>query len=61
MNIHLNLTVDETNTILNALAELPFKSVHGLIGKIQNDANEQLKLIHKIESSALEQTNPPKE
>ena len=40
--IKLVLTVEETNQILDALGNQPFKSVYGLIGKIQNQAASQL-------------------
>lgn len=39
--IKLVLSVDETNQILDALGNLPFKSVFGLIGKIQQQAAGQ--------------------
>lgn len=41
-SIDLNLTVAETNLILEALGHLPFKHVYQLIGKIQHEASEQL-------------------
>ncbi len=40
--IKLVITVEEANQILDALGNLPFKSVFGLIGKIQNQAAAQL-------------------
>ena len=40
--IDLKLTIDETNLILEALGELPFKRVFNLIAKIQNQAGAQL-------------------
>lgn len=40
--IKLVITVEEANQILEALGNLPFKSVFGLIGKIQNQAAAQL-------------------
>jgi len=40
--LNLILTVEETNKILDALGDLPFKSVFGLIQKIQNQAANQL-------------------
>lgn len=41
--IQLTLTVDEANLILEALGQMPFKQVFGLVGKIQGQAAEQLK------------------
>ena len=40
--IKLELTVEETNCILNALAYQPYKDVAELIVKIQNVGNEQI-------------------
>ena len=40
--ITLQLTIDEANLILEALGELPFAKVYGLIGKIQEQAGQQL-------------------
>ena len=42
MNIELNLTVDEINIILNALANRPYGEVAELIGKIHNEGEKQL-------------------
>lgn len=40
--VHLKLTVEEVNLILEALGNLPFVKVYGLIGKIQTQAAQQL-------------------
>lgn len=40
--IQLTLTLTEANLILDALGEKPFRDVFELIGKIQQQANEQL-------------------
>lgn len=40
--ITLNLTVDEVNTILRGLGDLPFTEVHQVINKIQQQASTQL-------------------
>ncbi len=40
--VNLNLTVEETNLILEALGNLPFVRVYGLINKIQAQAQHQL-------------------
>lgn len=39
----LELTEQEVNTLLNALAQRPFAEVFQLVGKIQEQAQEQLK------------------
>lgn len=41
MNIELNLTVDEINIILNALANRPYGEVAELIGKIRTEGEKQ--------------------
>ena len=41
-NIELKLTIEETNIILDALGNEPFRKVFNLIGKIQQQASEQL-------------------
>ena len=42
MNIKLELTVDQVNTILQALGNEPFVRVHDLINTIQQQAQQQL-------------------
>jgi hypothetical protein len=41
--IQLNLTVEETNVVLEALGQLPYVRVHLLIGKVQQQATSQLR------------------
>lgn len=41
--IKLQMTVEETNLILEGLGQLPFARVYALIGKIQEQAAEQLR------------------
>jgi hypothetical protein len=41
-NIQLDLTIEETNIILEALGALPFARVYLLIGRIQERARQQL-------------------
>ena len=41
-NIQLELTVEETNLILEALGALPFAQVYTLIGRIQERARQQI-------------------
>jgi|GEM_PF-1287446 len=40
--LSLELTIDEANLILEALGNMPFNKVYGLIGKIQQQASAQL-------------------
>ncbi|MGB3180928.1 MAG: hypothetical protein WBB45_06040 [Cyclobacteriaceae bacterium] len=42
-NLTLRVSLDEANLIMKALGELPFKDVYELIGKINDQANGQLK------------------
>ena len=41
-DLKLNLNVNEVNSILRALSNLPYSQVHQLIDKIQSQAREQL-------------------
>jgi hypothetical protein len=41
-NIQLDLTVEDTNLILEALGALPFAQVYTLIGRIQECARKQI-------------------
>lgn len=41
-HIKLDLDIDETNLILEALGQLPFARVYTLIGRIQEQARGQL-------------------
>ena len=40
--LHLELSVDDINLILEALGERPFKSVYGLVSRLQGQARAQL-------------------
>lgn len=40
--INLRLTIEETNMVLEALGNLPFSRVYNLIGKIQEQAEQQI-------------------
>ena len=40
--LKLTLTVDDTNTILQALGQMPFNQVYAIIEKINRQANAQL-------------------
>lgn len=41
-NIKLEITLEEANLLLEALGEMPFKRVFGLVSKIQNQAAPQV-------------------
>ncbi len=41
-NIALNLTLEETNTVLETLGQMPYARVYLLIQKIQQQATERL-------------------
>jgi hypothetical protein len=41
-DISLTLTIEETNLVLEALGNLPFARVFAVIGKIQEQARQQL-------------------
>jgi hypothetical protein len=41
--MQLDLTVEEVNLVLAALARMPFESVNQLVPKIQQQGQEQLK------------------
>jgi hypothetical protein len=41
-DISLTLTIEETNLVLEALGNLPFARVFAAIGKIQEQARQQL-------------------
>lgn len=42
MELNIQLTIEETNLILGALAEFPFKMVNELVQKISSQANNQI-------------------
>ena len=42
-NLTLRVSLDEANLIMKALGEMPFKDVYELIGKLNSQANNQLK------------------
>jgi len=43
MNISLSLSIDQTNIILGALSEQPFKTVSSTVSEIQQQATAQVK------------------
>jgi len=48
--IAFELTIDEANLILEALGQLPFAKVYALIGKVQEQARQQLDGQESIEA-----------
>jgi hypothetical protein len=47
MEINFKLTVQETNLVLSALADRPFKEVNVLLGKLHAAATKQVAEIEK--------------
>lgn len=56
-DIHLKLTVDEVNVIFEALGQQPFAKVYELIGKINEQADEQLKGLNLNQNNNNDSTN----
>ncbi len=52
--VNLQLSVEETNLILESLGNLPFVRVYGLINKIQAQAQHQLESNGKATEAELE-------
>ena len=44
-DIQLTLTLEEVNTLLNALGDQPYNQIHLLIAKIQSQGSTQLQAI----------------
>jgi hypothetical protein len=55
--LKLELDIDDTNLILEALGQLPFARVFRLIGAIQDQARQQLQP-HQPPGEALEMRSP---
>lgn len=53
MNIKLELTVDEINVILNALAGRPYAEVAEVIDKIRSEGDRQLSESKKKEDDVI--------
>jgi hypothetical protein len=45
--VHFQLTLDEANLIFKALGQMPFSEVYELIGKLNEQANQQLQSPNK--------------
>ena len=59
MEIKLNLTIDEVNAVISTMAMLPFNQVHGLVGKIREQAIPQVQAAEaaaKVEADAANET-----
>ena len=56
-DITLQFTPDEVNVIMEGLGNLPFVKVYQLIGKIQEQAGEQLQ--EKSNGKAIKATQEP--
>jgi hypothetical protein len=54
MGIKLDLTIADTNTILNALGKQPFEQVAQVVGKIQQQGGPQAKEVEEEEKAAAE-------
>ena len=56
-DINLHVSIDEANVILEALGNLPFTRVFALIGKIQEQAGQQLQSKEKpVEADTSERS-----
>ena len=55
--IRLDVTVEETNLILEALGALPFSQVYRLIAQLQQQATDQLNSDDATELSMSESTD----
>jgi hypothetical protein len=54
MGIKLDLTINDTNTILQALGDQPFKNVAQLVSKIQQQGGPQAEAVAAEEKAAAE-------
>lgn len=58
--ITLKISVEEANIMLEALGNLPFVKVYSLIGKIQEQAGQQIKTNGQVaQTESATQTIPP--
>lgn len=61
MGIKLELTIAETNTVLQCLAKQPFELVSGIITKIQAQGGPQVEAVEAEEKAAAETQAPAAE
>ena len=59
--LNIQLSINEANTILRALGNMPYLQVAGLIQTIQNQANGQLKPIEAAAENAAATEEAEKE
>ncbi|MFN6337991.1 MAG: hypothetical protein ACK41W_04570 [Cyanobacteriota bacterium] len=57
--IHFELSIEDVNLILEALGEQPFKSVYGLVGRLQAQARGQLQSDASGEAQGREAEEAP--
>jgi hypothetical protein len=55
--LHLELSIEDVNLILEALGEQPFKTVFGLVSRLQSQARGQL----QNPSEAADEPSSPQE
>jgi hypothetical protein len=60
-NIQLNLTLEETNTVLEALGQMPYARVYMLVAKIQQQATVHLHEQQQPSSEKQSQNGKPSE
>ena len=59
-DIQLTLTLEEVNTLLNALGDKPYNQVHLLIARIQAQGSTQLQAILNEQEDASKTTETEK-
>lgn len=60
MGIKLDMTIAETNAILQALGDQPFKNVASVIAKIQQQGGPQVEAVAAEEKAASENAEAAK-
>ena len=60
MGIKLDLTIAETNAVLGALGDQPFKTVASIIAKIQQQGGAQVEAVAAEEKAAAESAEAAK-
>ena len=59
-DIQLTLTLEEVNTLLNALGDQPYNQIHLLIAKIQSQGSTQLQAMQNGQEDASKTTETEK-
>jgi len=59
-DIQLTLTLEEVNTLLNALGDQPYNQIHLLIAKIQSQGSTQLQAIQNGQEDVFKTTETEK-